>query len=693
MMSVEEALAQAELISDDENWVRIEKYPYKSFYEDEEETFIDLEKREISDPSKNVSTLGENNSQLITFVMDRYADGVDLVDMLIQIQYKLQSGEEATAGPVNVYASDDKIKFGWAISNIQTQVVQTIQFIVYCTGKLADGESYLLKTKPMSYRIENTLGTGGYIEKPSDEWFLQFEETMNQKMNQVETLTNSAIDSAAGAKESEQNAAQSASTASTLAGQVQSNTAQAKASADAAKVSEQNAKKSEDAARVYAGNASAVANVQIGTSDTAGLLRGGDIHVDESGALKMITPTTETTMPNSCEGRLRFKEIIGNTVQLTYTGKNLVKITLTTQTFNGVKFTVNTDKTITANGTATADIYMTIGTIDTEKDVTYMINGCPKGGSPLAYGWYFNSEVASGSGCDYGDENPGFTALATETKNCMIFVKQGVTLSNLVLKPMIRLVSITDDTYEPYTGGLPVTEPTPQYPLPIKSVAISKIKTHDGNGNECHITFSKSIELNKIGDVQDVIVDGKPIRRIAKKRITSSMAIKQNSEWANKQAFVIESFFSDGLQVYDAGFSTIANILCTHAATSSAVKISAGSVMSGVAQNMYTNLFFSFENCATLDAVKTFLDTNVVYVYYELATPTTEALPIADQIGLNSLATYDGITYVEFDSEIQPTFKAEYGTSKAGGYTLESLLTARNNELRITALEATNEEV
>lgn len=83
------------------------------------------------------------------------------------------------------------------------------------------------------------------------------------------------------------------------------------------------------------------------------------------------------------------------------------------------------------------------------------------------------------------------------------------------------------------------------------------------------------------------------------------------------------------------------------------------------------------------------------YVVYELAEEVTEELPIADQIALNSLATYDGITYVEFDSEIQPTFKAEYGTSKVGGYTLEAMLAGRNGELygkdynsRLSALEA-----
>jgi hypothetical protein len=51
---------------------------------------------------------------------------------------------------------------------------------------------------------------------------------------------------------------------------------------------------------------------------------------------------------------------------------------------------------------------------------------------------------------------------------------------------------------------------------------------------------------------------------------------------------------------------------------------------------------------------------------------------------------------LEFDSEIEPTFSGEYGTSKVGGYTLEGMLAGRNGELygktfadRITALETT----
>ena len=64
-----------------------------------------------------------------------------------------------------------------------------------------------------------------------------------------------------------------------------------------------------------------------------------------------------------------------------------------------------------------------------------------------------------------------------------------------------------------------------------------------------------------------------------------------------------------------------------------------------------------------------------------LATPTYEDLPTADQIALNSIVSYDGITYLYCDSEVQPTWDLEYGTSRVGGYTLEAWNTAMSEKI------------
>ena len=96
---------------------------------------------------------------------------------------------------------------------------------------------------------------------------------------------------------------------------------------------------------------------------------------------------------------------------------------------------------------------------------------------------------------------------------------------------------------------------------------------------------------------------------------------------------------------------------------------------------------FESENVTTLDGWKARLQSNPVTVMYELATPTYEVLPLADQVALNSLLTFDGITYLDIESVLEPQFTLEYGISKNGGYTLQALNTAEANHARITAME------
>lgn len=76
-----------------------------------------------------------------------------------------------------------------------------------------------------------------------------------------------------------------------------------------------------------------------------------------------------------------------------------------------------------------------------------------------------------------------------------------------------------------------------------------------------------------------------------------------------------------------------------------------------------------------------------VMLYYELAEPYYEDIPVVDQIALNSLETFDTMTYVDFNSDVEPTVSGEYGVSKVGGYTLKALLQTQSNGLRISELE------
>jgi len=130
------------------------------------------------------------------------------------------------------------------------------------------------------------------------------------------------------------------------------------------------------------------------------------------------------------------------------------------KTANGITWTVNSDGTVTANGTATATslfIFHFRGTGDLLlKQGEYIISGCPSGGSSSTYRITSN-RLVDGVGVNYpgADVGSGYTINVTEDTVIGVFasVATGATVNNLVFRPMIRLASDTDATFEPYNGN------------------------------------------------------------------------------------------------------------------------------------------------------------------------------------------------------------------------------------------------
>lgn len=134
--------------------------------------------------------------------------------------------------------------------------------------------------------------------------------------------------------------------------------------------------------------------------------------------------------------------------------KNVFPITRPSRTTNtGVTFTVNSDGSVTANGTASADTWFQLCDGFKLKDVGYTLTGCPSGGSSTTYELQFRSIESSSSQWqmvnDYGN---GKTATGDSTRTYIGFVgiHSGYTATNLTFYPMIRLTSDLDDTYVPY---------------------------------------------------------------------------------------------------------------------------------------------------------------------------------------------------------------------------------------------------
>lgn len=138
-------------------------------------------------------------------------------------------------------------------------------------------------------------------------------------------------------------------------------------------------------------------------------------------------------------------------------GKNLLEWANPTNTINGVTFTVNSDGSVLVNGTANGGDSSFYSNTDahgwfTMKAGEYVISGCPAGGSSTTY---LINEVVKGR----QDTGNGIKLTLDEDTNIRlrIVIRNGYTANNLLFKPMIRLSSIADGTFAPYSNICPIT--------------------------------------------------------------------------------------------------------------------------------------------------------------------------------------------------------------------------------------------
>ena len=316
-------------------------------------------------------------------------------------------------------------------------------------------------------------------------------------------------------------------------------------------------------------------------------------------------------------------------------GKNKLNVTANSQTSNGVTFTVNNDKSITLNGTATADTYYNVALNNVLEASNYILTGCPSGGGTGTYQLYLKNSGGTTLGNDYGS-GATFTLTSGNSVNVTIKVVNGATLNNLVFKPMLRSADVTDATYEPY---------------------------------QCS-TVNFTANLHGIGDVKDRI-------------------IKKDGLWQIERRFkevVFDGSSDEGWNSIPSGTSTkvrfeisvnncIASDLDTNGVNSLNTHFQLGGYgQTSVILNVYTLsstvLLISKDIVTTLEEFKTWLAANPMTLVYRLKTPEYEVLPPMDQSAINSLLTFNNTTYISTDSAVEPVINTTYGISAVGGYAL-----------------------
>lgn len=195
-LSLDEGVSTLDSLVDEE-WNLSSKYEttenqeYGKRYTDTNYSMVD-EKKNVTMDSSQINLTQESNSQYIPFLMPRYYDGIDLMDMTLSIYYLNADKQEGNADPINVCYNSNQIKFGWRLSKEATALKGKLTFEIHARGTDPLGGEYLLKTKPNSELevLESLHGNGQIIY--DETWITTFYKRIDESVAKAESAATQA---------------------------------------------------------------------------------------------------------------------------------------------------------------------------------------------------------------------------------------------------------------------------------------------------------------------------------------------------------------------------------------------------------------------------------------------------------------------------------------------------------------------
>lgn len=183
--------------------------------------------------------------------------------------------------------------------------------------------------------------------------------------------------------------------------------------------------------------------------------------ISETDGIISATETTLDTVPtenstNAITSGAVYTDSANQQLEIDYainTGaKNVFQGKFTAKTLSSVVFTVNSDGTVIANGTASASANLPSTTF-LLKAGTYIFTSAEASQRNRTYDSYvYNVDASLTIARDNPNDSPGNTFTLSQDTNVRINcrVANNYTASNLVFKPMIRDAVIRNSTFEPY---------------------------------------------------------------------------------------------------------------------------------------------------------------------------------------------------------------------------------------------------
>lgn len=268
---------------------------------------------------------------------------------------------------------------------------------------------------------------------------------------------------------------------------------------------------------------------------------------------------TITGLPDSLEGNI--------TQTTTQTGKNLLPNNATTQEINGITYTINEDKSININGTATggrADLWLYGSSTDTGNYIfipkgNYTINT-----ANLTDGRLFLSFREKTAGVKYvtSQNHSLFDLLAQQ--DCYLYgvmmgAERGQTFNNITIYPQLEKGS-SPSSYEPFIPN----SPSPDYPQPINITTGRQVVRVCGK-NLLSYMYAKGYSTTINGITWTINQDGS----ITANGTATSLSIFQFANADNLKSIIGKTIKLNGtpsnapqdcfMGIYTASWSVIAN--------------------------------------------------------------------------------------------------------------------------------------
>jgi len=171
------------------------RYPvYREYMDDFDYSIIEGRDIRLTPYQLNISQ--EENSQYISFRMNRYEDGIDRLDKKIEIRYINPDNYRDSDTPKNLSYNNFYITFGWLISKNVTAVPGSIKFWIQVDGVNEKNENYVWKTKVNSdMNVLPCLDGDGIIEPAEADWYANIVRVENAKIQEVNDVIEQAVDS------------------------------------------------------------------------------------------------------------------------------------------------------------------------------------------------------------------------------------------------------------------------------------------------------------------------------------------------------------------------------------------------------------------------------------------------------------------------------------------------------------------